>query len=273
MSCVACHQTNGASLHGRGWTDPSSPNFHGNAIRSANWDMRPCQSCHGALYDGGKVGVSCRECHTNGAGPENCATCHGSANPAPPKDLNGNTSTTAHGVGAHQRHLLGGGSSATYTLVCSECHHVPPSVYSAGHVDSPLPADVLFQGGLSGADPSDVASPAYDSQTFKCNNVFCHGNWNLEKSSSDYPFAYTDSVMRGSNYAPLWTGGSVEVACGTCHGLPPAGHAAADTTGATCGTCHTNPSGQAIVNTSGQIVDKLNHLNGKINVFATQKNF
>ena len=86
ISCVKCHQDKGASLHGRGWISTASANFHGNAIRAANWDMRSCQACHGTLYDGGKVGVSCRDCHTGGAGPENCATCHGSANnPAPPR--------------------------------------------------------------------------------------------------------------------------------------------------------------------------------------------
>jgi hypothetical protein len=267
VSCVACHQSRGASLHGRGWIDTASANFHGDAIRSNGWDMRPCQSCHGAIYTGGKVNVSCRDCHTGAAGPENCTTCHGGVTAAPPRDLNKNTATTARGVGAHQRHLLGGGADASYTLACSECHNVPPAVYVTGHLDSPPPAEVIIRGALATADPTGVPGPpAYRSDSLRCSNTFCHGNWSLSRppSTSDYYFVYTDTVMVGANYAPRWTGGAAEVACGTtCHATPPKGHLPFALK--TCKNCHLG-----ITDASGKIIDKTKHINGMIDVYGTE---
>ena len=259
----------GVNVHPSGWAVPNSSSFHGDAIRNADWDMRPCKSCHGASYTGGTAGVSCRTCHTNPTGPEYCTTCHGGVNnnPAPPKDLNGNIASTEHGVGAHQRHLTGGGAVTSYTLACSECHVVPNSVYSPGHVDSPQPAELTFGGLLVFADPSDVPGPpSYNSNDFTCSNTFCHGTWSLDSTSARFPGAYSAARMLGANRSALWTGGASEVACGTCHGTPPTGHQPAQLS--ECGGCH-----DQIVNTAGKIADKVKHVNGKINVFGQEWNF
>jgi len=267
VSCVTCHRAENASLHGKGWTDPASLNFHGKAIRAANWDMRDCQTCHGPTYAGGRVSSSCRDCHTGDAGPENCTTCHGNTNPAPPRDLSGNTSTTARGVGAHQKHFIGPRTISASPIRCSDCHSVPSSVYDQGHVDTPSPAEVMITARLARIPSAGMTpSPAYDQQMAKCSDSFCHGNWSLLKSSSQFPGLYTDSVMTGMNYAPLWTGGSSEIACGTCHGLPPAGHLAFQPS--ECGACH-----DMIVNSAGNIVDREKHINGKINVFGSERDF
>lgn len=289
VSCVACHQTKEASLHGRGWTDPSSPNFHGNTIRSAGWDMRPCQTCHGAIYDGGKVGVSCRECHTDGAGPENCATCHGGgANPAPPRDLSKNSATTARGVGAHQIHLLG--SSIYGFIACGECHVVPGSAYQSGHLDSSPGAELTF-GTLSRFPTRNgtlIPNPAYDNGALRCNNTFCHGNFAARRADADSSnrFAYTDSsagaVMTGANHAPLWTGGAAEATCKTCHrsiflappsppdtSAVPTGHVGPLAL-TTCGNSGCHPG---VVNASGQIADRTKHIDGRINVRGTDRRF
>ncbi len=260
--------TEGAlQVHPEGWIDAESASFHGDLIRSSSWDMRECQTCHGSDYDGGVSDVSCRTCHTNSVGPENCATCHGSTNPAPPRDLSENESSDLPGVGAHQVHLTGGEDVSSLQVPCSQCHIVPSSVYVSGHLDSDPPAEVIIRGGLAEADPTvSTGQPVYDYQLNTCGNVFCHGNWSLSKSSSPYPDAYADATISGDNYAPVWTGDGTQIECGTCHGLPPAGHVAA--TLDSCGTCHSN-----IVGSDGKIADMSKHINGRVDVFDTQRPF
>ncbi len=280
ISCVKCHQDKAASLHGRGWVDPTSANFHGNTIRATNWDMRPCQSCHGLLYDGGRVGVSCRQCHTDGAGPENCATCHGSVNnSAPPRDLNKQTSRSARGVGAHQIHLVGG--SIATSMLCSTCHTTPAAVYVAGHIDTTPGAEVQLGSLLANTmtnkpgtidyDPElpvYTPSPSYDQSTLKCSNTYCHGyfkNGNL-------------------TFAPTWndtTGASG--ACGTCHGnvsapldtlgtryLPKTTaqggtHPSVAGLGVRCNVCHAD-----VVDANFHIINPAKHINGKLNVLGRE---
>jgi predicted CxxxxCH...CXXCH cytochrome family protein len=282
VSCVACHQSRGATLHGRGWVDPSSPNFHGNAIKGANWDMRPCQTCHGANYDGGKVGVSCRTCHTDTGGPEACATCHGSTNPAPPRDLFGNTTKAARGVGAHQKHVATGTISSV--VRCGECHVVPGAIYSAGHIDAGDGAEVVFnnplthvvtnQSGTIDYDPSlplYTPNPSYDRTTLKCSNTYCHGyfkNGNL-------------------TFAPVWNDTTTASGmCGTCHGNV---NAPADTLGTRylpktasqggthpevaglrikCNVCHAE-----VVDANFRIINPSKHINGKLNVLGEERNW
>lgn len=281
VSCVACHQSRGASIHGRGWVDPASPNFHGNTIRAAGWDMRSCQTCHGVLYDGGKVGVSCRACHTGTGGPEGCSTCHGSTNPAPPRDLDGNTSTTARGVGAHQIHVTG--SPRSGSMFCGQCHTTPGDIYAPGHFDPTPGAEVLFNSPLANTvtnEPTTIdydptlplytPSPAYNASTLKCSNVYCHGyfkNGNLA-------------------FAPTWndTTGASGSSCGTCHGdvtqpLNTVARVIPKTTlqggshpvmlaGATCATCHGD-----VVDANYRIINPLKHVNGKLSMIDLSGNF
>jgi predicted CxxxxCH...CXXCH cytochrome family protein len=257
----------GVQAHEGSWVDKTSPSFHGAAIRNANWDMRSCKTCHGSGYDGGTSAVSCGKCHTDVGGPENCSTCHGTSNPAPPRDLSGNSSTSARGVGAHQRHVMGSGVTSSYLAMCNNCHVVPGAIYATGHVDTKGPAEVVLSGSLTTADPTGVPGPpAYNADSLSCSNTFCHGNWSIRKATSPYELWYSDTVMTGRNRSVRWTGGSAEVACGTCHGSPPTGHVSASLS--TCGVCH-----QGIVNNAGIITDKVRHMNGKINVFGTERDF
>jgi predicted CxxxxCH...CXXCH cytochrome family protein len=105
-------------------------------------------------------------------------------------------------------------------------------------------------------------SPAWNGTT--CSNTYCHGNWKLRKATSAYQFVYnaTDSVMVGAAYAPAWTGGSAQAACGTCHGLPPQGHTAAF---GACVNCHSD-----VVGASMQIINPAKHMNGKINALTVE---
>lgn len=279
VSCVACHQQRGATLHGRGWVDPSSANFHGKAIAANGWDMRPCQTCHGETYAGGRVPSSCRTCHTGAGGPENCATCHGSANPAPPRDLSGNTAKTARGVGAHQTHFLG--STIAVALFCNECHVVPGPTYAPGHIDNTPGAEVVMNNALARTKtnkpgtpnytpslPLFSPNPAYDTGTLKCSSTYCHGNF----KNGNVGFAPTWNNATGS-----------EMACGTCHGdtsrtstlLRPLPKTAAEggshpvlPQGWTCANCHVG-----VIDANLRIIDVTKHINGKISVGGVEQDY
>lgn len=286
VSCVACHQAKGATLHGRGWLDSSSPNFHGNAVRTAHWDMRPCRTCHGISYDGGKVGVSCKDCHTGTGGPEGCATCHGSVNPAPPRDLGRNTARSARGVGAHQIHVAG--STISGAMFCDECHTTPGDIYTASHMDATAGAEVLFNGPVAHTVtnepatidydpqlPSYTPSPSYDPATLKCSNVYCHGYF----KNGNQTFAPV--------FTPTWNDTTVASgACGTCHGNVNApldtlgtryvprttaqggSHPNVAALGIRCVVCHAD-----VIDANFRIINPLKHINGKLNVFDEERDF
>jgi predicted CxxxxCH...CXXCH cytochrome family protein len=199
---------------------------HGDVLGNAGglnprprWNEDPpgpaaCSSCHGEPPPS-HARSRCAECHPGagqvnhidgaidvGDGTPSCSGCHGSAtSAAPPRDLTGNTLTSAIGVGAHQAHLQGLHRLATPTP-CSACHAVPAAVTSPGHLDS--------------VDPAEVA-PAlgWDRATATCASAWCHG------------------AAR-----PTWTDDQ-RAYCGSCHGIPPSTPPHLPTTSLTdCATCH-----------------------------------
>jgi predicted CxxxxCH...CXXCH cytochrome family protein len=275
VACSKCHQY---YPHPAGFASPSG---HPQYLYAQNYPLSQCKACHGTTYAGaGDPNLSCSKsgCHVDannaGKSPEACSTCHGNfkaaANDlvaaAPPSTVLGVTDPAARGVGAHQKHL----ATATFgkTLKCQECHTVPSQVTSPGHLGT-LPAEVVFNDTLAqlkSGNGTVIPHPAYDPATLKCNNTFCHGNWTIRKATSTQQFIYTDSVMVGANYSPVWNGGSTEAKCGSCHGLPPKGHLLVALS--TCGTCHIG-----VVDNNGQIVDKTRHINGKINAFGQEYSF
>jgi len=237
------------SVHGKGFADATSANFHAAYVRSANYDLTLCQSCHANDYSGGTTGQSCNSCHNKPNGPENCTTCHGSVNAAPPNDLVGNFSPAVRGVGAHQKHLLGGSLGAS--VPCGTCHVVPATLTASGHVDGSQYAEVRF-------DTTAVTHRTganYSAANTTCSNTYCHGNF----------------TGGNGNVSMAWTGtgGSSSVACGTCHGdvtkttlkekaFPVSGHSAASIT-SDCSTCHSRT-----VNSSLAIIDPSKHINGQV---------
>jgi predicted CxxxxCH...CXXCH cytochrome family protein len=105
---------------------------------------------------------------------------------------------------------------------------VPETVAAPGHNDGKV--DVVF-GGLAtanGASPTwDKTNPASPS----CSTTYCHGG----------------TLAGGTNTAPVWTvvvqdpaNPSSQVACGTCHGIPPpsAPHAGVGADPVGCNACH-----------------------------------
>jgi predicted CxxxxCH...CXXCH cytochrome family protein len=264
------------AVHPEGWAaDTASFNFHGKYIHAQQWQMSSCWTCHGRNYAGGVSQVSCLTCHTKPGGPENCTMCHGSTNPAPPPDLDGNTATTLQTVGAHQSHLVG--AETTDGIRCSECHVVPTSVYAPGHVDSGPPAEVIFGDSVANAVtnepttrdfdvslPTITPAPTWNPSTLKCSNTYCHGDF-----------------KNGNNYAPIWTSvGTGEARCGTCHGdvtkqtlaeraLPKTLEEGGTHPNSTqCSVCHVG-----IVDANLNFIDKTKHINGKLNVFGDERDF
>lgn len=271
--------TPGVQAHEPGWATRGAANFHGKAIRKANWDMRSCQTCHGQHYNGGTVNVSCATCHNQVGGPENCATCHGSVNPAPPRDLSENTAKSARGVGAHQVHVIG--STIGSPLFCNECHNVPGETYVQGHIDATPNAEVAMNNALARTvtnEPGTVnynsslplftPNPVYDAATLKCSNTYCHGNFKNGNTT----------------FAPVWTDATgSQMACGTCHGdvtkttllekaLPKTaaqgGTHLTIPTGWTCANCHGE-----VVDASTRIINSSKHINGKLSIGSEEVDY
>jgi predicted CxxxxCH...CXXCH cytochrome family protein len=158
-----------------------------------------CALCHPmgdrSLHVDGKVEVSV---------PTTCDACHGSAtNPAPPRDLDGGTDRSRPGVGAHQTHVVGRGFARP--VPCGECHVVPQTVLSPGHLDG------VVQVTFSGAAVANLAAPTYSGGS--CSNTACH----------DPSIWRGGTSAGGTDPAPQWatSDGGPTTNCWSCHGYPP----------------------------------------------------
>jgi predicted CxxxxCH...CXXCH cytochrome family protein len=212
----------GTGQHPAGWGDTSnqdSPSFHRRWFE-ANLDtllyaktLGQCQTCHGADYAGGAVGVSClgSGCHTQPGGPEFCGTCHGaSQSPLPP--IPALPSTGAH---------------ALHAALCNDCHDVPAKVSQSDHITG---APRVTFGGLA---MSSGKTPAYDVTTKTCTNVYCHGAqspaWQAPPSTiacDGCHQAPPDSHAAWGRLASPPAGASpaaVAAVCSACHPVPEPG--------------------------------------------------
>jgi predicted CxxxxCH...CXXCH cytochrome family protein len=243
-----------SGIHEGGILNPRDSEFHSNLVRASDWNFANCQHCHGDDLSGGKAGVSCQQCHSlqvPAGGTPTCSSCHGSAqSPAPPRDLSGSSIPSARGVGAHQAHLFGK-TLISAPIACETCHHVPAKVDSPGHLDHPRPATVTF----SGLALADGATPAWNGAS--CSATYCHGGGT--KLAGD-PAA--------SLRTPVWTLGTSQVFCGSCHGAPPGTAVHAGITFPDCARCHTStvdPTGLILI--SGPPDARTStHINGVIDV-------
>ena len=181
-----------------------------------------CSACHGAVVDADNRTIIDKSRHVNGTvdlslDEATCTSCHGGRNAAPPVDAEGNTKTTAAGVGAHQTHVRG--TERSRAVPCGECHVVPKTLLASGHVDSERPAELAF----AGVALAYGAEPQYSGGS--CQSTSCHG-----AVFPDYPSG-------GSNTEPSWTRvDGTQAACGSCHGVPPPPPHPLDTY--PCSHCH-----------------------------------
>jgi predicted CxxxxCH...CXXCH cytochrome family protein len=252
VSCYTCHPD---YPHQNGFSDPNSMNFHGNYIREVTqWDLIPCQSCHGVDYSGGANGVSCKTsgCHVQPDGPEACNTCHGNFSQlisitqiAPPEDLNKNVTHEATGVGAHQMHVAQ--TMVTNPYNCKACH---PQVIN---FDDPIHVDESFASVIFDALATDNGrlNPVWDRTTVTCSEVYCHGAFQFQSG---------DSLIVGNSTPVVWTNKVANPEdCVFCHSLPPQGHEGQGqyNTPGSCAQCH-----GSVVNSNGEIINKNLHING-----------
>jgi predicted CxxxxCH...CXXCH cytochrome family protein len=201
---------------------------HGLPPPAPHPDDANCASCHGATVNADNVSIKDKTLHINGVvdGAEAggiggaCNSCHGSATSnAPPVDTRGNSATTERSVGAHQAHLTDGPLHNAFG--CTECHNVPATVGSPGHLDVDLPADPADLT-FSRLAVTGGVSPSWSGTS--CANVYCHGNF-----------------AGGLNASPVWTTvNGTQAACGSCHGISPnsGDHRAGRHVNLPCSDCH-----------------------------------
>jgi predicted CxxxxCH...CXXCH cytochrome family protein len=255
--------------------------------RSAGHPQRTaCGDCHPGYTSSSVVA----ETHLDGTvqfGALSCTACHGDStraattlNPrlaaAPPLDVDGETATTARGVGAHQVHLAGSARSAP--LACTECHAVPASVrgHPTGAVSfawGPLATGAAARTTSDGARTvvlTPAAGPGFAGGA--CTSVYCHGAY-----SGTYTFPAWDGIevhtttvaFAGRAASPAWTGAAP---CGSCHLVPPdtggvwhsGSHAIVIPGANDCGLCHPDATGTSAAN--GTITDPASHVDGKVDL-------
>jgi predicted CxxxxCH...CXXCH cytochrome family protein len=186
------------SCHNRGGARPT-PTFHETGPLGCNDCHRSppdshyagaCNQCHKEVTADGSELLS-HELHMNGvvdlgSGGSRCGACHGQGDDPRPR-------TPSHEL-HHQTQL-------TREVTCEECHVVPETPSSPGHLDRAqiTPADVVF-----GARANARAQPAsYQAQT--CRAIACHGA----------------GLPEGIERALVWDAPAAG-GCGGCHGVPPA---------------------------------------------------
>ncbi|MBZ0204343.1 MAG: CxxxxCH/CxxCH domain-containing protein [Ignavibacteria bacterium] len=243
-----------------GWSNPSSANFHGIYIRTNNWNLSGCKTCHGGDYSGGTSGASCLGCHNGSGGPESCNLCHGNSQHIyPPKSLNNDSLETDRGVGVHDHHL-NPNTNVRYSaqVRCVSCHKTVNSFSDPVHIQNTNNTATIFFDSLAlNVLPGDtiVPNPVYDPVTNKCSNVYCHGNFKNGNRGFEPVFNNPESVVCGSCHGNATTGNPTPGTNGNI--LPP--HYSFMTS-QTCYICH-----GSVINSQGQIFNQNLHLNGVIN--------
>ena len=175
--------------------------------------------------------------------PENasCFDCHGdeaNGHSAPPPA----TWRDSSDEDPHLSHL--GESDWRAAIECTACHIVPETNMQAGHIDSDLPAEVVF----ADMATANETSPTIEDTT--CSDVYCHGSTLADPG---------DAVVE-----PEWelVAGGEGIECGAaCHSAPPVGaHPDRDD----CEACH----GEVIGADREFLAPEL-HINGTLEVEAT----
>lgn len=178
-----------------------------------------CDRCHGSVIDAGGV-ILDPALHIDGrvqAVEWRALPCDGCHVGGVLAGADGSVDADARGARAHRAH---GAPAAAAPVPCETCHRVPARNDDAGHLDDGLPgAEVIFSGRADGA--------AYRGG--QCAETGCHGP-----------------------DRPSWIG---DAPCGTCHGVPPAGHPPGS-----CDRCH------PVAAPGGGFAAPLEHVDGRLDV-------
>jgi predicted CxxxxCH...CXXCH cytochrome family protein len=186
-------------------------------------DPGACGRCHeGSPAHPGDVAhpapgaPACSTCHAEPGGPLACTTCHGSG---PGK---------AYPAGTHAAHVEPSKANAA-GIACATCHPMPGAAAVIGGSHGNGSVDVVFDVKRTGAEAS------WDAAKQAC-AVGCHD-------------------QGGTRPRPTWSD-TVPIACGDCHGAPPARHYPG-----VCTTCHREANATGTALAGGPM-----HMNGQVDL-------
>lgn len=228
--------------HPRGFSDPRSPDGHGNFLRAKRYqpmlkadDGDACGRCHdgvpvkpGGFAFAAPGATPCTSCHAEPGGTLACGTCHGAPGKLyPPRD------PCFHPEAASDRaHPAHAGPSASREggLPCSACHPQPAlgdlgGTHTDGHVE------VWFDYALAGRDAR------FDPTTKKCSGT-CHAHGG----------ARPEVAWSGAAEAPM--------KCNDCHAAPPPDHYRG-----ACTSCHREANAVGTELASPKL-----HVNGRVDL-------
>jgi predicted CxxxxCH...CXXCH cytochrome family protein len=235
---------------GAAWDGHKCTNVYCHGAAQPTWQggSAPCGSCHG-VPPPTHARAQCAECHprvTDAAGNVIASALHVDGKVSLGDDSGTCLACHPNPGGAHASHTRAAHRLAP-PIACSECHALPQTVTSAGHIDHAGPA-IVFPPSSGPIARADSAQPAWSGAT--CAGVYCHGGG--AKLAGDA----SPGIVR----TPSWTPGSGAADCGACHGIPPttAPHAPSMTLAA-CTTCH-----PTTIDATGAFVTGGTHLDGKV---------
>jgi len=213
---------NKVSVHGTGWMNPTSDEFHGKVLSAQNYKTEDCRPCHGSQYDGGITGESCKKCHTTFPHPTGWQTAsspefHGKLLAV--RSYNLSECQICHG------NNFDGGTSG---VSCRSCHASYPHTAdwlnpnSANNHGAVLAAQNYNAQACQACHGSD-----YNGGTSKISCRTCHASyphsagWQNTTSSE-----FHGKVLAAQNYNVIQ--------CQVCHGNNFDG----GTSGVSCRSCH-----------------------------------
>ena len=285
FDCHLCHQNGGTTSPLNHANGTINFNFNGlaqNTVYSRGNSVTPgtqfgsCSTsdCHGRFT---------RQWGTTSSGLTLCEKCHGSATSAggfySTRGPGSTMSVYSAGVGVHDIHIQNPNSprkaafkrftSYAVGYACSQCHSVPSGPFTAGHIDTPLPAEVPFSNKSSIAKAGSASyrtfsTATYNSGTQSCSSVWCHGGGMDSNSGRGNYVGVTPAISRTNPQwnAPYLTGNG-NADCTKCHALPPPAPDASYThynlTLNTCASCHQHIGADGL-----SIKGKSLHVNGVI---------
>jgi len=283
FDCHVCHNNGGTT----------SPLNHANSIidfQFVGLGFNTVYSRGNSVAPGTPYGTcSSSDCHgrytrawgTPPSALQMCEKCHGSAtSPGGFYNTRGPTGTLSvysSGVGVHDIHVQNLNSPrkstfARYTsfaagFSCKQCHTMPSGPFTAGHIDTALPAEIPFNNVSSIANKGILfgyySTPTYSYVTQTCSAIYCHGAGLHSNRATDEYAGTTPPVRTNPKWNTPYLTGNGGTDCTKCHALPPAApdssYAHFGKTLASCSSCHTHVSANGY-----GFVDKSQHVNGKV---------
>ncbi|QVW34712.1 CxxxxCH/CxxCH domain-containing protein [Geobacter sulfurreducens] len=239
FDCRICHANGGSTNslnHGNSKINFMFTGLGENTHYSYSSAKTPGSAPYGTCYNGNCHGARrtlaweppnhavplCEKCHTTSP---SAAGFYSTSGPG------STTSKTDPYVGAHFQHITSMPFRYSARIDCSGCHLKPTGPYTPGHIDSALPAEVIF-GAIAGSGVQNGYSsaehqPSYNYASRECSNVWCHGGGMASNvGAGPYGSAVTDGGSLGSPAPAVWNSpyltGVGTNDCVKCHAFPPA---------------------------------------------------